>query len=343
MRRALLFATGALLLPVAPTGIAAQEIQIDEWEVPWAQSRPRDPMVGPDGKVWFVGQRSDYVAYLDPPSGHFERFDLEEGAGPHNQVVDPDGTVWYTGNRASHIGKLDPNSGEIEKYMMPDERARDPHTLIHDADCNMWFSVQGGNFIGFFDKTTGETQLIEAPEVEGGRTPSSRPYGIKVDSQNRPWATLFNTNLIAMVDREKMELVTYELPEGARPRRLVIDSNDVVWYVDYARGYLGRLDPETKEVHEWPNPSGVESRPYGVAIDDDDRVWFVETGVQPNMFVGFDTESEEYISVTPLKSGGGSVRHMYFDGDTNTIWFGSDANTIGRANLPPKKDSVTDR
>ena len=77
-------------------------------------------MVGPDGKVWFVGQRSDYVAYLEPASGEFVKFDLEEGAGPHNQIVDPDGTVWYAGNRAAHIGRLDPETGEIEKFMMPE-------------------------------------------------------------------------------------------------------------------------------------------------------------------------------------------------------------------------------
>jgi virginiamycin B lyase len=345
MKRLLLLAAAvAFALPASPQHVTAQQqIEIDEWEVPWAQSRPRDPMVGPDGRVWFVGQRSDYVAFLDPATGDFTRFDLEEGAGPHNQVVDPDGTVWYTGNRASHLGRLDPETGDIEKFMMPDERARDPHTLIHDADGNFWFTVQGGNFIGYFDKATRETRLVEAPEVQGGRSPSSRPYGIKVSSENEAWATLFNTNLLARVNKDEMELDLYELPEGARPRRLVIDSHDIVWYVDYARGYLGRLDPETREVREWPNPGGEDSRPYGVAIDEDDRVWFVETGLQPNRFVGFDTETEEFFSVTEVGSGGGSIRHMYFDPETDVVWFGTDANTIGRANLPPKRENVTDR
>jgi virginiamycin B lyase len=343
-RLLLLTAAMTFALPASPEDVTAQqEIQIDEWEVPWAQSRPRDPMVGPDGKVWFVGQRSDYVAYLDPNTGDFTRFELDEGAGPHNQVVDPDGTVWYTGNRASHLGRLDPETGDIEKFMMPDERAGDPHTLIHDVDGNFWFTVQGGNFVGYFDKATGKTRLIEAPQVEGGRSPSSRPYGIKVSSKNEAWATLFNTNLLARVNKDEMELDLYELPEGARPRRLVIDSHDIVWYVDYARGYLGRLDPQTREVREWPNPGGEDSRPYGVAIDDDDRVWFVETGLQPNRFVGFDTDTEEFFSVTEVGSGGGSIRHMYFDPATNVVWFGTDANTIGRANLPPKRENVTDR
>ena len=83
--------------------------KLDEWEVPWAESRPRDPYVGPDGRVWFVGQRTSYAAVLDPETGDFKQCDLDE-AGPHNLIVDADGTVYYAGNRASHIGKLDPGT-----------------------------------------------------------------------------------------------------------------------------------------------------------------------------------------------------------------------------------------
>ena len=63
---------------------------VDEWEVPWAESRPRDPYVGPDGRVWFVGQRTSYAAVLDPETGDFKQCDLDD-AGPHNLIVDTDG------------------------------------------------------------------------------------------------------------------------------------------------------------------------------------------------------------------------------------------------------------
>src|SRR5690606_23192901 len=122
--------------------------ELQEWEVPYAASRPRDPMVGPDGNVWFVGQVGNYVAMLDPEEGTFERFPLPEGAGPHNLVVDPSGTIWYAGNRAAHIGRLDPETGEVEQFVMPDAAARDPHTLTFDSQGDIWFTVQGGNFIG---------------------------------------------------------------------------------------------------------------------------------------------------------------------------------------------------
>ncbi len=334
---ALLWLPVALFVTSAPSGeLAAQELSIDEWEVPWERSRPRDPYVAPDGRVWFVGQVSHYAAVLDPESGDFERFDLGDGAGPHNLIVDDDGIVWYAGNAAQHIGRLDPASGEIEKIVMPDP-ARDPHTLLWNQDGDIWFSVQNGNFVGFMDKDSRDVQLVEAPQAPNrrGQMGSSRPYGIKLDSKNQPWIALFNTNKIATVDPSTFEMTTFDLPEGARPRRLEVDSRDLVWYVDYARGTLGRLDPATSEVTEWENPSGEGSRPYGMAIDADDRVWFVETGVQPNRFVGFDPITEEFFSQADVPSSGGTIRHMFYDTENNVVWFGSDANTIGRANLPP--------
>jgi virginiamycin B lyase len=45
--------------------------------VPWEGSRPRDPFVDPKGRVWFVGQQGNYVAYLDPVTGRFERYEVD--------------------------------------------------------------------------------------------------------------------------------------------------------------------------------------------------------------------------------------------------------------------------
>jgi virginiamycin B lyase len=205
----------------------------------------------------------------------------------------------------------------------------------------MWFTVQQGNYIGKLWKETGEVRLVESLRVEGGRSTSSRPYGIVMDSQDRPWIALFNTNKIGMVNPETFELETYELPENALPRRLGITSDDIVWYGDWTRGTLGRLDPATGEVTEYPLPSGERSRPYAMAVDDSGRIWLVETGVQPNKFVGFDPVAEEFFSEVAIESGGGTVRHMYFDPETNSIWFGADTNTIGVAKLPPRRRAVS--
>jgi len=97
--------------PAAEEAPAASEVavEITEWQVPWEDTRPRDPYVGPQGRVWFVGQQGDYLAYLDPATGEFTRFDLEAGTGPHNLIVDDEGHVWYAGNRAAHRNRPQPN------------------------------------------------------------------------------------------------------------------------------------------------------------------------------------------------------------------------------------------
>ena len=54
----------------------------------------------------------------------------------------------------------------------------------------------------------------------------------------------------------------------------------------------------------------------------------------PNRFVGFDPGTGEFFAATEIGSGGGSVRHMYYDQRTQSIWFGTDTNYLGRAQLP---------
>ena len=308
--------------------LQAQEPDITEWFVPWENTRPRDPYVAPDGNVWFVGQGGNYVARLDPNSGNFKQFPLEKGTGPHNLIVDDDGTIWYAGNRAAHIGKMDPKTGSIHKIPMPDKSARDPHTLHFDDNGDIWFTVQGSNFIGKLDTKTEKVSLIDVP------TPRARPYGIKIHD-GIVWVVLFGTNKIARVDPATMSLEEIEIPrKEARPRRIAITSDGMVWYGDYAKGKLGRLDPDTRTFTEWQMPSGERARPYAVTVDDKDRIWFVETGVDPNLFWGFDSKTEKFISHKAIESGGGTVRHMVFDEKENAVWFGADTNTIGRAKLP---------
>jgi virginiamycin B lyase len=312
-----------------PAAEAPAGVDIREWPVPWENTRPRDPFVAPDGRVWFVGQTGDYIASFDPKTEEFHKFDLEDGTGPHNLVVDKLGTIWFTGNRAGYIGKMDPDSGAVTHYRMPDPEAGDPHTMIEDGLGNMWFTVQGGNFVGRLTTSSGEVRLIKMP------TPRARPYGIEVDYLGKPWIAEVGTNKIATVNPATMEVEEFELPrKEARPRRIDVTSTGDVWYVDYAAGYVGRFSPTSGQFDEWRAPSKERSAPYAMAVDDNDRIWFVETGPSPNVLVSFDPTSGRFVSQTPIPSGGGAVRHMMYDSGTGTIWFGTDTNNIGRAVVP---------
>ncbi|HMV31523.1 MAG TPA: hypothetical protein PKA50_05320 [Gemmatimonadales bacterium] len=319
------------LLAALAAPAAAQQATVTEWTVPWPDTRPRDPSVGADGRVWFVGQVGNYVGVLEPGSGSFRRFELEPGTLPHNVVVGPDGAPWFTGNRNGTIGRLDPASGLVRTWPMPEADLSDPHTLVFAPDGSLWFTLQASNAVAHLDPRSGAVRVVRLP------VPGSRPYGIGLDSKGRPWFVEFGGPRIATIDPASYALREYTIPDpAARPRRIVITPDDKVYAGDYNRGKLVRLDPATGDFTEWQNPAGARSAPYAMAGDDQGRVWQVETGVQPNRLVSFDPRTGSFGAPLPIaRSGGVVVRHMVFDRKSRSLWFGTDAGTIGRATLGP--------
>lgn len=308
--------------------VVANSVEISEWLVPWKKSRPGDPFVDGSGRVWFVGERDDYVANLTPESGDFSRYDVPRGSDPRNLLVGPDRSIWFAASRNGFIGKLNPGTGQTTQLAMPERKAKDPYALTFDSEGDIWFTVQDGNFLGKLNTSSGAIRLIELPSRK------SRPAGIVVNSRGEPWAAASGSNKLLRVDPDTMSVFEIELPdEDSRPVRLVTTSDDNVWWTDLERGVLGRLDPASGDFREWPMPGGRKSEPYGMTVDRFDRIWIVESGDEPNRFVGFDTRDSEFFSITEIPSGGGTVRHLHYFEPAGEIWFGTDTNYIGRARI----------
>jgi virginiamycin B lyase len=106
-----------------------------------------------------------------------------------------------------------------------------------------------------------------------------------------------------------MGIREYVLPHAdSRPRRLAIARDGDIFYTDYSRGSLGRLDPRTGDVTEWPSPGGPKSLPYGI-VARGDAIWYSESGVKPNTLVRFDLHTHKF-QTWAIPSGGGVVRNM---------------------------------
>ena len=163
MKKLISAITLIIALCVLPRSAYAQStVDIKEWEVPWENSRPRDPFAESETSIWFVGQLTGYLARLDVETGDFKKIDLEEGSGPHNLIVDDSGIVWYAGNRTASIGRHDPKTTNIEKIAMPDAAAADPHTLVFDGKGHIWFTVQRGNFVGRLNMASRQIDLVSS-------------------------------------------------------------------------------------------------------------------------------------------------------------------------------------
>ena len=333
---AALLAPGVLSAQAPATNVA--QFDPKEWEVPYgASGRPRDPYADAQGRVWFVGQNGNYIAYLDNKSGSFKRFEIDSGTNPHNLVVEK-GMVWFTGNRNNRLVKLDPSSGKLTTYMIPDSTVRDPHTMIFDPKSGIaWFTAQGAGTVGRFEPTTGKFRLWKT----GAQT---RPYGIVLDSKGQPWFDLFGTNKIGTVDPKTMELKTFSIPsDSARPRRIAVTSDDQIYFGDYRRGFLGHLDPKTGKIEEYALPLGVRALPYAMTTDDKDNIWVAQNGHNQNgdtppipaTLVAFDPKTKKFVAEIPVgKPGPNTIRHMTFDKATRQIWFGTDQGAIGKIAVP---------
>ncbi len=320
--------TLAATFAASPT-VGTLNVQIQEYEVPTPKSRPHDPALALDGSLWYTGQGANKLGRLDPKTGAFKEYALKTpNSGPHGLVADQDGNIWFTAISGGYVGKLNPKTGEIAEYR-PDAGATiDPHTPAFDHDGILWFTNEETNYIGRLDPKTGKMTLIKVP------TAHAVPYGIVILPNNAPLFCEFGTNKLATVDPRSMTIREYTLPDpGARPRRIALAPDGTIYYTDYARGYLGHFDPSAgKLVKEWRSPGGSESRPYGIAITDDGKIWYSESGVTPNTLVQFDPKSEAF-GMKAIPSGGGVVRNMVATPDRRLYLACSGVNKVAVVSL----------
>jgi virginiamycin B lyase len=302
-------------------------VSIREWDLPAPKSRPHDPAVGADGALWYTAQEANAIGRLDPATGTIRQFALKTPhSGPHGLVSDHDGNIWFTANYAGYIGKLDPKSGNVVEYKITDPRGGDPHTPAIAPDGRVWFTVQQGNVVGVLDPSSRAIKFVDVP------TPRALPYGMVIDSKGVPFFCEFGSNKITRVDPSTMQLHEFTLPAGARPRRLALANDATIYYSDFARGYLGRLDTTNGSVKEWPSPGGAQSHPYGIAITPNGIVWYSESGVKPNTVVRFDPTTAGF-QTWPIPSGGGVVRNMVATKDGRLYLACSGVNKVAVAQI----------
>ena len=294
------------------------QASIKQWPVPTAGSRPHDPLAARDGAIWWTGQLSSKLGRLDPKTGEVKEFPVRMQTAPHGLKEDKDGNIWFTGNHLGLIGKLDPKTGKVTEYKTT---AKDPHTLAIDPSGIVWFTAQVANTLGRLDPKTGAIKLVHPP------TDKARPYGMAVNSKGQVFFVEFGSNKVATID-DNMQIKEYPLPDpAARPRRIAIDDQDIIWYTDFARGYLGRLDPATGKVTEWLSPSGPKSEPYGIVFTKG-ALWYNESFAKPNTIVRFDPKSEKFQSWA-IPGGGDIVRNMSVTADGNPVTANSLVNQVG--------------
>jgi virginiamycin B lyase len=285
----------------------ASELVLQEYPVP-AGSHPHDVAPAADGGVWYTGQRSGELGWLDPETGATRQIPLGAGSAPHGVVVGPDGAAWITDGGLNAIVRVDPATDTVETFPLPPSHPRtNLNTAAFDAGGILWFTGQNGVY-GSLDPNSGQMEVYDAPRGRG-------PYGIAATPNGGIYFASLAGSYLGRIDLPSGAAQVLEPPTaGQGARRVWSDSMGRLWISEWNVGQLGMYGPEAETWREWQLP-GARPMPYAVYVDERDLVWLSDFGA--NAIVRFNPISEQF-DVLPLASPGASVRQLL--GRPGEVW-----------------------
>jgi len=160
-------------------------------------------------------------------------------------------------------------------------------------------------------------------------------------SQQQTWSFPLKT-LPRLTGRSTRVIITeYDLPNPLiQPHDVVLDREGQVWYSDFGQMFLGKMDPKTGKVTQYPIPvvkPGWSEGTLDLEIDRDDNPW---VGVMYQSAIAmFDRKTEKFrMWSTPKEwdSDAGQLGHIAIEGThtDNKVWIkNSDGGHIYRLDL----------
>jgi streptogramin lyase len=171
-----------------------------------------------------------------------------------------------------------------------------------------------------------------APATANQERQARHAAGINLSS-SPTWSYALKTYPRPKGKGTRVIITEYDLPRSETlPHDAMVDSQGLVWYSDFGSMYLGRLDPRTGEVVEYPVPLMQAGYPKGsldVAMDRDENVWI---GMMfQGVFARFDRKTETFETwKSPQFAKGDGARtafvtpeYAHVDGK---VWVGADAD-----------------
>ena len=247
---------------------------------------PHDVIFNPnDGLLYTVDQMLDHMAVTNMATGETEYVIQQDGAA----------TSYIQG-----INEDNPVHGEFN----PGAR-HGPHSLALGKDNKYYVTNTGSRSIGVFNPMTREWEPSHLIAKETG---AIYPHTIRVAEDGMVWFTLTGSEQVGRLDPEKAEFTIINTPKrqvmGVSGTTQVygIDINPIdgsIWYGRLFGDFIGRVDPATLEVTEYPSPV---SGPRRMHFDKQGILWVTgySTGqlakIDPN---GYKTKVYEMPEFAP--------------------------------------------
>src|SRR4051812_11170015 len=116
-----------------------------------------------------------------------------------------------------------------------------------------------------------------AGEISDARASIGRTHcreGGMFSSYTRKVVTLVPLAGFIAIASSPLSVVEYRIPrDQAFPHDPAVGRDGIVWYTDQANSFIGRLDPATGKITDFPTPTPA-SAPHGIVVAPDGGVWY---------------------------------------------------------------------
>ncbi len=186
-----------------------------------------------------------------------------------------------------------------------------PHDPMAAKDGSLWYTGQLANALGRLDPATGQVKEFKL-------NPQTGPHGLTEDNDGNIWFTGNFAGLIGKLDPKTGTITEYKIPApGAKdPHTIVHDHDGILWFSAQVANKVGRVDPKTGEI-KIVTPPTPNARPYGLAVNSKNVVYFVEFGA--NKIATIDSKTME-IREFPLPDPAARPRRLAI-GPDDAIWY----------------------
>ena len=202
---------------------------------------PHDVIYNPnDGLLYTVDQMLDHMAVTDPATGATQYVVQQDGAAmSYQQGINEDNPVHGEFNPGARHG---------------------PHSLALGKDNKYYVTNTGSRSIGVYNP---KTQQWEPSHLMAESTGAIYPHTIRVDKKGIVWFTLTGSEQVGRLDPVSGEFTILMTPKrdimgiAGTTQVYGIDINPIdgsIWYGRLFADYIGRVDPETLEITEYPSP-----------------------------------------------------------------------------------------
>ena len=245
-------------------------LNIREFVVPTAGSRPNGIALGPDGNIWFTETSGNRIGRITT-NGVITEFPIPVAdSGPLGIAAGPDGRLWFCASSSHQIGAIT-TDGAVTMYTiprLPTEPFKTPQCITRRGN-SMWYSDLSYRISRITTAGVVATQYVHEAGVN--------PFGLAVGADNNIWFAAYFTDTVSRLRVSDGVTTFYPLAPLASPALMTRGPDDAVWFTQVGAGTnaIGKIGRITTNGVLKEFEVGYTG-PYGICTGPDGAIWFTE-------------------------------------------------------------------